>query len=121
MEQLIPTLAVVTAILGAPMPEASFSVEPVARPRSFSVFITDNRIDVTNRTLRRTIRTDSVRVQANLQRPEMYTDPAAWTDEEMNKAKMQQASAEEHCKVRLRAEGFLGEAMYCGPGFARFR
>ena len=98
--------ALILQILGVPLPASTIRVPVVPDASYHSVHFFDNQLNVTNRVLDRSIRADVVRVHTNPQTGEVK--------EKM--AKVNQQMIEEHCKVRLNADGISNATMECGSG-----
>ena len=96
--------ATVASILGTRMPPSEVRVGKVSVIYYNSVYFYDNLINVTNRTLDRSIRFDIVRVHTNLQNGEVFT----------NSAKSNKKAVEDHCVSRLKADGTKNPAKECG-------
>lgn len=97
-------LAIVAQILGPKMPPSTIVVGTVQTPFFSSVQYFDNQINLTNRVLDRSVRSDVVRVH-----PEALTG-------DTSKAIRNQAAVETHCIRRLQAEKIPNPAGECGHG-----
>lgn len=106
---MIVELSVVAAILGTRMPPSTVKVGTSQTPSYRSVQYFDNLIDLTNRVLDRSIRSDVVRIHTNMQNGEIA---------ERTAVKNQQA-VEQHCISRLTADGVDNAGKECGNGLLR--
>lgn len=100
--------ATVAAILGTRLPPSTVVVGNTKTPSYHSVHYFDNKevLNLTNRVLDRSIRADVVAQQTNLQNGVVYVQAA----------KRQQQAMEQHCKLRLVADGIKDAARECGNG-----
>lgn len=97
---------VVASILGPKMPSSDVRVGKVNVIYYNSVYHYDNILDLTNRVLNRSIRADVVRVHTDL-----FSGKIG-----IAAAKRNQQAMEQHCQLRLTADGIKNPAGECGNG-----
>jgi len=103
--------AIVAQILGTRMPPSKVVVGTTQTPSYNSVQFFDNLINLTNRVLDRSIRSDVVRVHTD-ELDGMIAERAA---------KRNQEAVEQHCILRLTADNISNPAGECGNGLTRSR